>query len=212
MRSNSPALLFEPFAQADSSIAQTYGGTGLGLALSRRPGEQMGGSLILLKSAPGSGSTFRLTMKAMPRPQLTEYPPRHADPPAPVGGIAGLRILLVEDNPDIQLAMRRLLEQEGATVVAARDGREAFANFRSDSIDVVLMDLRMPNLDGFQATRALRSKGCTAPIIALTADPTATNREEALSAGCDECLFKPFGVSDLIAVIRSRLSRQLVST
>jgi CheY-like chemotaxis protein len=108
--------------------------------------------------------------------------------------------------------MRRLLEQEGATVVAARDGHEALANFRSDSVDVVLMDLRMPNLDGVQATRALRSEGCTAPIFALTADPSALSRAEAVAAGCDDCLLKPFGVADLVGVIRSRLSRQLVST
>ena len=99
-----------------------------------------------------------------------------------------MKILLVEDHRDIQLAMRRLLEQEGASVVVARDGREAVTRFESDSIDVVLMDLRMPNVDGVQATRVLRDKGCAVPIIALTADPTSASRTEALAAGCDDCL------------------------
>ena len=210
--SDRQALLFEPFAQADSSITQAYGGTGLGLALSRRLAELLGGSLILLNSAPGSGSTFRLTVNALSGPRLAAHAPGSADTLPSEGGIAGLRMLLVEDNPDIQLAMRRLLELEGAFVVTARDGREALAKFRPDSIDVVLMDLRMPNLDGVQATRALRSAGCTAPIIALTADPSDLNRAEAVAAGCDECLLKPFGVGDLVAVIRSRLSRQVVHT
>ena len=206
------AFLFEPFGQADSSITETYGGTGLGLVLSRKLAECMGGTLILMKTALGSGSTFRLTVKAMPATLLADQPPRSSDPLPTEGGIAGVRILLAEDHPDIQLAMRRLLEQEGAMVVEARDGREALSIFRSDSIDVVLMDLRMPHLNGVQATRALRNEGCTAPIIALTAEPTALSRSEAVSAGCDECLFKPFGVDDLITVIRSRISRQVVST
>jgi signal transduction histidine kinase/ActR/RegA family two-component response regulator len=203
------ALLFEPFAQADASIAQTYGGSGLGLALSRRLAERMGGSLVLLRSAPGSGSTFRLTVNPIAGPVSPELESRSADALPTEGGIAGLRILLVEDHRDIQLAMRRLLQQEGAIVVSARDGHEALAKFRSAPIDVVLMDLRMPNLDGVQATRALRAQGCKVPIIALTADPTSLSRAEAVAAGCDDCLSKPFGVSDLIAVIRARLPRQV---
>jgi CheY-like chemotaxis protein len=206
------ALLFEPFVQADSSITQTYGGTGLGLALSRRLAERMGGSLVLQRSALGTGSTFRLTLNHILAAPSPEHEQSSSDTAPAEGGIVGLRILLVEDHRDIQLALRRLLEQEGATVESARDGREALARFRSDSIDVVLMDLRMPNLDGVQATRVLRSKGCTVPIIALTADPTSLIRAEAVAAGCDDCLSKPFGVSDLIAVIRSRLPRQFAST
>jgi signal transduction histidine kinase len=206
------ALLFEPFAQADSSITQTYGGSGLGLALSRRLAERLGGSLVLLRSAPGNGSTFRLIVKPMRTGPASGNEARSSDTLPSEGGISGLRILLVEDHRDIQLALRRLLEQEGATVVSACDGREALVKFRSASIDLVLMDLRMPNLDGVQATRLLRNEGCTVPIIALTADPTATSRADALAAGCDDCLSKPFGVSDLVAVIRSRLQRQLTST
>ena len=201
--SDRQALLFEPFAQADTSITHAYGGTGLGLVLSRRLAERLGGSLILLNSAPGRGSTFRLSVKAMPGTLSLQHSPSSSDPLPAEYSIGGLRILLVEDHLDIQLAMRRLLEQEGAAVVAANDGREALASFLSESIDLVLMDLRMPNLDGVQATRALRKAGCTRPIIALTADPTALSRSEAMSAGCDDCLFKPFAVDDLMAVIRS---------
>jgi CheY-like chemotaxis protein len=87
-------------------------------------------------------------------------------------------------------------------VESARDGREAVDRVMAATFDVVLMDLRMPNMDGLQATRALRRQGCAVPVIALTADPATLRRAEALDAGCDACLSKPFKVDDLIASIR----------
>ncbi len=203
--------LFEPFEQADSSIAQTYGGTGLGLALSRRLAEQLGGTLVLLHSVPGHGTTFRLTVKALPVAPVSESASMPGPPIHAAGAINGLRILLAEDHPDVQLAVRRLLELAGASVELARDGREAVAKARSGTFDVVLMDLRMPHMDGLQATRILRNEGCVIPIVALTADPATLRRAEALNAGCDACLSKPFTLSDLIASIRFLHDRQLAS-
>ena len=116
--------------------------------------------------------------------------------------IKGLHILLAEDHRDLHFALRTLLERAGATVESAHDGREAVASATSATFDVVLMDLRMPHMDGLQATRALRRQGCVIPIVALTADPATLHRAEALEAGCDACLSKPFKLEDLMASIR----------
>lgn len=207
------AHLFEPFEQADTSIAQTYGGTGLGLALSRRLAEHLGGSLVLLRSAPGRGTTFRLTLKPLsaPGPAIVRAPVAPA-PAAPSDeAIAGVRVLLAEDHPDMQLAVARLLEQAGALVETARDGREAVSKTLSGNFDIVLMDLRMPIMDGLQATRQLRQEGCRVPIVAITADPATLRRAEAVDAGCDACLSKPFTLSDLMASIRFLHGRQLAA-
>jgi len=112
-----------------------------------------------------------------------------------------MRILLAEDHRDLHYALRESLERAGATVESAHDGREAVAKTMAAVFDVVLMDLRMPNMDGIQATRALRKQGCTLPVIALTADPATLRRAEALDAGCDACLSKPFTIDDLITSI-----------
>ena len=113
-----------------------------------------------------------------------------------------MRILLAEDHRDLHYALRESLERAGAMVESAHDGREAVTKTMSAAFDVVLMDLRMPNMDGIQATRALRKQGCALPVIALTADPATLRRAEALDAGCDACLSKPFKMDDLIASIR----------
>jgi len=193
------AHLFEPFEQANASIAQAYGGSGLGLALSRKLAEQLGGTLVLLHSAPGEGSTFRLTLK--PLKAMEPAPAPEAEEKAG-SGIEGLRLLLAEDHRDLHVALRELLEHAGATVESVHDGREAVERVQAGVFDVVLMDLRMPNMDGLQATRALRNQGYDLPIIALTADPATLRRAEALHAGCDACLSKPFTPDDLISAIR----------
>jgi CheY-like chemotaxis protein len=203
--------LFEPFAQADSSITRTYGGTGLGLALSRRLAEQLGGTLALLHSAPGRGSTFRLTMEPLPAASESDAASLAGTTIPTASALAGLRILLAEDHPDMQLAVCRLLDHAGASVETARDGREAVAKASSGEFDFMLMDLRMPHMDGLEATRALRRQGCSIPIVALTADPATLRREEAFNAGCDACLSKPFTLSDLVASIRFLHDRRFAS-
>jgi CheY-like chemotaxis protein len=193
------ANLFEPFGQADASITRTYGGSGLGLALSQRLAELLGGNLVLLRSAPGKGTAFRLTLK----PLRAQTQKRELDPAGDGDGdLDGLRILLAEDHRDLHLALRKFLEQAGATVESAYDGREAVAIAALAPFDLVLMDLKMPHLDGFEATRALRSQGCAVPIIALTADLASVFRDAALDAGCDACLSKPFTLDALNGSIR----------
>ncbi len=195
------ARLFEPFEQANASIARTYGGNGLGLALSRRVADQLGGALVLLHSAPGEGSTFRLTLRPLKAASPREFSPGRDASARPPSTVAGMRILLAEDHRDLHYALRESLERAGATVESAHDGREAVTKTMASVFDVVLMDLRMPNMDGIQATRALRKQGCTLPVIALTADPATLRRAEALDAGCDACLSKPFTIDDLITSI-----------
>jgi signal transduction histidine kinase len=195
------AQLFEPFAQANTSIARVYGGNGLGLALSRRLARQLGGDLVLLLSAPGVGTTFRLSLRSLrveadAPPASTARRSREA-----ASAIKGLRLLLADDHRDLHFSLRKLLERDGAIVESAFDGKQAVEMVMAASFDAVLMDLRMPNVDGFQATRQLREQGCVVPIVAITADPALVHRAEALAAGCDACLSKPFKLDDLIASI-----------
>ena len=115
-----------------------------------------------------------------------------------------IRVLLADDQRVVREGLGTVLGLlEGIELVGtAADGEEAVALAARHDPDVVLMDLRMPNMDGLQATRALRRQGCSVPVIALTADPATLRRAEALEAGCDACLSKPFKVDDLIASIR----------
>ena len=193
-------LLFEPFAQADPSIARRFGGTGLGLALSRRLAREMGGELRVKDGAPGHGTTVRLTLV-----RGTQAPPR-SSPRVAAGEVAaelsGLRLLLAEDNEDIRFAMSMLLTSMGAEVLEASDGSEAVAICQREPVGLVLMDVRMPRLDGLEATRELRKQGVRVPIIALTADAVLKHRQECLAAGCSAHVAKPVDFDRLIAVIR----------
>jgi signal transduction histidine kinase/ActR/RegA family two-component response regulator len=201
------AQLFEPFAQADASITRTYGGTGLGLAVSRRLAEQLGGALVLLHSAPGKGSTFRLTLTSLALSPAAGVSPS-MPPTGEASDLGGLRVLLAEDHADIQRAMRRLLESGGAKVELASDGLEAVARAQAGSYDVLLMDVRMPYVSGVEAARVLREGGCTIPIVALTADTSPKTRADALEAGCDACLCKPFTLAELVTAISASRARR----
>jgi len=196
--------LFNPFEQANASIVRTYGGTGLGLALSRGLAERLGGTLVLLRSDPGAGSTFRL---ALPPLSVGRDADARADSKPPIATRRpgeGMRILLVEDHRDMRLTLTRLLEQAGASVDTACDGREALVKVSAGAFDLVLMDLLMPNMDGYQATRALRAQGSRMPIVALTADPTSACRIDALDAGCDACVYKGFTIEEVFASIQKQ--------
>jgi signal transduction histidine kinase/ActR/RegA family two-component response regulator len=201
--------LFEPFEQANDSITRVYGGNGLGLALSRRLAEQLGGTLVLFYSAPGDGTTLRLTLKPLPAEAAPQGDTSSTDAldgrelDGRESVIDGAHVLLAEDHRDLHMVLRRFLERAGAVVESAFDGGEALARAASASFDIILMDLRMPFMDGLQVARTLRRQGCETPIIALTADAATRRRGEALEAGFDECLSKPFTTDDLIACMRS---------
>ena len=197
--------IFEPFLQADTSITRRFGGTGLGLTISRKLARAMGGDLTVT-SVLGSGSAFTLSVPLSIAPEddvLTgpDVTDMRSPSPGPV-----LRLLLVEDNPINQVLAKALLEQTGHTVVTAADGREGLAQWQHGGIDAILMDVQMPVLDGLSATRALREierqQGRErTPIIAMTANAMSGDREQCLAAGMDDYIAKPFSRIELWAAL-----------
>ncbi|MDX9912598.1 MAG: ATP-binding protein [Phycisphaerales bacterium] len=200
--------LFRPFHQADASMARRFGGAGLGLAISRELARLMGGE-IETRSTPGTGSTFSITLPvgmatAEPDLPVPTNPIAHADKPA--GALQGVRVLVAEDGPDNQRLIRHHLTRAGADVTVVENGLLALDAVESGAeFDLVLMDMQMPEMDGYTATRTLRERGRTLPIIALTAHAIAGDRERCLDAGCDEYLTKPIDRATLIARIRARI-------
>ncbi len=189
--------LFQPFVQADDSMTRKYGGTGLGLVISKRLALYMGGDLTI-NSEIGRGSTFTLTVEGG---SLEGTPMRHgltesmlavyAQPVSPDETVLRGRILLAEDGVDNQHLLTMHLTMAGAEVVVAPNGREAVERVKSEPFDLVLMDMQMPELDGYEATAQLRRLGFKLPIIALTAHAMTGDRAKCLDAGCTDYLTKP---------------------
>jgi signal transduction histidine kinase/CheY-like chemotaxis protein len=199
------AGLFALFQQGDRSIALRFGGSGLGLALSRRIAEGLGGTLEIASTAPGVGTTFRIALPATTA--VAPAPPTGDSRPSSGRALAGIRLLLVDDNGDIRESIRELLEFAGAEVVEADGGLAAVTLAQTSRFDLVLMDVRMPDLDGLEATRRLRRAGARMPIVALTADAVEEHRHECLAAGYDERVTKPVELARLIEVV-DRLVRE----
>jgi PAS domain S-box-containing protein len=204
--------LFEPFYQPPRGIRASRSGTGLGLSISRRLADQLGGRLDL-ETRLGQGSTFTLRLPFSLLPESSRVPRTPTEPAprpspesnGPVGPIAG-RILLVEDHPANQRVIALRLKLSGADVEVADDGRTALDltishRERGSPFDVILLDMQMPVLDGYEAARRLRERGVSTPIIALTAHASEEDREECLRCGCDAYLSKPFEWDRLLALI-----------
>jgi signal transduction histidine kinase/CheY-like chemotaxis protein/HPt (histidine-containing phosphotransfer) domain-containing protein len=197
--------LFEPFHQADSSTTRRYGGTGLGLPISRQLVELMGGR-IAATSTPGEGTTFRFEIpmgRAGDAPGRVRRRDRRDTPPEEIPA-RGLAVLVVDDNQVNQTVAAELLRRDGYQVEIAEDGRQAVAAAARRRFDAVLMDCQMPVMDGFEATRQIRDaeQGATrVPIIALTSSSMREDREEALAAGMDAFLAKPVTAEALTATV-----------
>jgi PAS domain S-box-containing protein len=198
--------MFEPFTQADASTTRKYGGTGLGLAISRELIELMGGT-IGATSEPGNGSTFWIELL------LYEPATTPAGPLAPleVGGAAQPQwstapfVLVVEDSPVNQIVVVRTLERCGCRTDVAHNGRQALEMLSKQHYDAVLMDCQMPEMDGYEATAALRARengGPRTPVIAMTAHAMQGDREQCLDAGMDDYLSKPIQRDWLIDTLR----------
>jgi PAS domain S-box-containing protein len=204
------AQLFQPFVQADASTSRKYGGSGLGLTISRHFAELLGGELVV-ESTVGKGSTFTLTIptgslegvRMLKNPTEAMQGEAASMHPPVAGGkvLAGTRILVAEDGPDNQRLIRTILSTAGAEVELAADGREAVAKAQAASFDVVLMDMQMPEMDGYEATRTLRAQGYAAPILALTAHAMTGDREKCLAAGCTDHLTKPIDRTQLLFTV-----------
>ena len=210
------AKLFRPFGQADSSTTRRYGGTGLGLTISKRLTDLLDGT-IAVDSEPGRGTMF-----------CVEIPAGNLEGVARVGATQSLAaleerspevepslagtVLLVEDGPDNQRLIELLLRRVGLDVVTAENGQQAVervqeARVSGRAFSLVLMDMQMPIMDGYTATRILRRQGFDAPIVALTAHAMDTERSRCMSSGCDDFATKPIDRARFYALLRRHLAQ-----
>jgi CheY-like chemotaxis protein len=201
--------IFEPFSQADASTSRKYGGTGLGLAICRQLVQMMGGEMWV-DSRPGVGSTFSFTLRVGLdfNPEAEAVPPPAAEAAPGPSPATGLKILLAEDNLVNQRLATIVLQRRGHQVTVAANGREALAALARDGFDLVLMDVEMPEMDGYDATRAIRQReaagdGRRTPIIAMTAHAMAEDRARCLAAGMDDYLTKPIEPERLYALVET---------
>ena len=208
--------LFKPFVQADDSSTRKFGGTGLGLVISQTLVELMGGK-IAVTSEPGRGSTFSFSLKMiepesaiLSRPDAAVAPPLSRTLPKPPD-LSGCRILLVEDNEFNQLVASDYLKLTGAEVVIASNGQEAVDAAHQGRWGLVLMDVQMPVMDGYSATRIIREHipAGKLPIIAMTAHALAEERQRCLDAGMDDFISKPFDPPGLYRMLERWIRRDV---
>ena len=205
------ARLFQPFTQGDESITRKYGGTGLGLTISRRLAKLLNGD-ISVTSEIGIGTTFSVKIDGGPSAGVEMLQglneatlPLHKNDAAQHDIVLSGRILLVEDGRDNQRLLRMQLEDAGAIVSSAEDGQIAVAKAMNQPFDLILMDMQMPVMDGYAATAELRRRGLKTPIIALTAYAMAEDRAKCLASGCDDYLTKPVKEEILLKTVNQHL-------
>jgi len=193
------ALVFEPFTQVDGSASRIHGGVGLGLSICKKIVEGMGGS-IRVHSELGRGTRFEIGLPVAP---VDEAPSERSEGPKE-SSLSGLSVLLADDCADNRRLVARFLSSAGADVSMVADGREVIDAVLTSTrgFDVIVMDMQMPRLNGYEATRTLRDSGCQTPILALTAHALAEHRDECLQAGCSDYLSKPVSSREVIEAVR----------
>ena len=206
--------LFLPFSQGDMSTTRLYGGSGLGLALSRRLAQELGGDIQLIESIKGQGSTFEVRIFAGDLSQVEwssePFANRNmhlAKKPDNAPRLDGARILVVEDSEDNQEIFRYFLEGSGACTSLVGNGLRAVDAAFGEAFDMILMDIQIPGIDGKEATRRIRERGFLKPIVALTAHAMAEEQESCRMAGCDGQITKPVSGEGLITQVAEFLGR-----
>jgi CheY-like chemotaxis protein len=202
--------LFQPFAQVDSSVTRKYGGIGLGLSISQRLVELMNGR-ISVESKPGAGSTFTFTIQARPV-QVRTIPANNSTIP-PLAEKYPLRVLLAEDNPINQQLALVILNKMGYDPCVAANGKEVLDHLKKAAFDLIFMDVQMPEMDGLEATRRIRTGNGPQPvIIAITANVTRQDREECLAEGMNDYLSKPVDLEQLAFMLEKWGQRITLTT
>lgn len=202
MTDEQKSRLFKPFTQGDNSMTRRFGGTGLGLAVSKRLAEALGGDIKLLNASLNLGSEFVVEFKdsASLTFEMVDENTKLL-PQVRLPSLEGMRVLVVDDSADNRFILRHLITIAGADVVEAEDGYAAIKTAMSGHFDCVLMDIQMPLIDGNQATAQLRRIGYSQPIIAVTAHAMKSDRDAALKAGYTDYLTKPINRHDLIKTL-----------
>ncbi|MGE3164523.1 MAG: response regulator [Planctomycetota bacterium] len=210
--SSAKSRIFEPFVQAESTLSRRFGGTGLGLTISSCVAHGLGGELILVSSEEGVGSHFRFELP-MRLDRVREQPLPTSDSGAEGNGLRDLDVVLAEDAPDSHRLIAHFLTKTGARVTSAYDGEQVVEIvsgrlLRNDPPHLIVMDMQMPKLDGYEATKAIRDLGYDGPILALTAHAMEDHRARCLASGCNAFESKPIQRQRLTAAISALLEEQ----